>query len=311
VKYAADPDPTLTGAVDLVSFSRDLTKESPVEDEVFQVYKSYFAYDSTALNAEVESVDESIAHWRRETVTFDAAYGDERVIAHLYLPRNAAPPYQTVIYNAAAGSTPSSDNPAERAIIEFIPRTGRALVYPVYKGDHERRLREPLSGANTLRDFVIQQVKDFSRTIDYLETRNDINTEKLAYMGTSSGGRYGPIFIAMEGRRLETGVLLWGGMSDRRLPDPIAPINFAPRVTIPVLMINGRHDLARPLETSQKPLFRLLGTPEQDKRHVVIDGGHVTPMGPVIRETLDWLDRYLGPVQRQTGPVREEVRAQR
>jgi hypothetical protein len=34
-------------------------------------------------------------------------------------------------------------------------------------------------------------------------------------------------------------------------------------------------------------------------------------MGPVIRETLDWLDRYLGPVQRQTGPVREEVRAQR
>jgi hypothetical protein len=68
-------------------------------------------------------------------------------------------------------------------------------------------------------------------------------------------------------------------------------------------MINGRHDVKLPLETSQKPLFRLLGTPEGDKRHAVIEGGHVTPMNDVIKHTLDWLDRYLGPVQRPTGPV--------
>jgi hypothetical protein len=64
-------------------------------------------------------------------------------------------------------------------------------------------------------------------------------------------------------------------------------------------MINGRSDFIRPLETSQRPLFRLLGAPEKDKRHVIIAGGHVTPMDDVIKKTLNWLDRYLGPVQMQ------------
>jgi hypothetical protein len=61
-------------------------------------------------------------------------------------------------------------------------------------------------------------------------------------------------------------------------------------------MINGRYDFVSPLETSQLPLFRLLGTPEEDKKHVVFDSGHVAPWPDVVRETLDWLDRYLGPV---------------
>jgi hypothetical protein len=71
-------------------------------------------------------------------------------------------------------------------------------------------------------------------------------------------------------------------------------------VRIPVLMENGRHDFNYPLEESQRPLFRLLGTPEADKKHVLFESGHVPPFPDVVRETLDWLDRYLGPVQ--TGP---------
>ena len=73
-------------------------------------------------------------------------------------------------------------------------------------------------------------------------------------------------------------------------------MNFAPHVHVPVLMVNGRYDFASPFETSQVPLFRLLGTPERDKKHVVFDSGHVPPWPDVVRETLDWLDRYLGPV---------------
>ena len=64
-------------------------------------------------------------------------------------------------------------------------------------------------------------------------------------------------------------------------------------------MPNGRDDFRFPLETSQLPLFRLLGTPEKDKRHVVLDGGHLAVAGrpDVMKEILDWLDHYLGPVQ--------------
>jgi hypothetical protein len=52
-----------------------------------------------------------------------------------------------------------------------------------------------------------------------------------------------------------------------------------------------------PLETSQIPMFRLLGAADTDKRHVVLEGGHVAFNQDVIREVLGWLDRYLGPVK--------------
>jgi hypothetical protein len=62
-------------------------------------------------------------------------------------------------------------------------------------------------------------------------------------------------------------------------------------------MLNGSHDHYFPVETSQRPFFRLLGTPLEHKKQVIAEGGHFVPRNQVIAETLDWLDRYLGPVQ--------------
>ena len=43
-------------------------------------------------------------------------------------------------------------------------------------------------------------------------------------------------------------------------------------------------------------MFRLLGTPKADKRHVIYEGfGHGVPWNERIAETLDWLDKYFGP----------------
>jgi hypothetical protein len=36
-------------------------------------------------------------------------------------------------------------------------------------------------------------------------------------------------------------------------------------------------------------------TPDGDKKYVVAAGGHFVPRDLLVRETLDWLDRYLGP----------------
>jgi len=71
-------------------------------------------------------------------------------------------------------------------------------------------------------------------------------------------------------------------------------INFAPQVRVPVLMVNGRYDYTFPLEASQKPLFRLLGTPEKDKRHVVLEAAHdvMTARTEVVREVLAFLEKY-------------------
>jgi len=74
-------------------------------------------------------------------------------------------------------------------------------------------------------------------------------------------------------------------------------MNFLSRVTVPMLMLNGELDNIVPLEAAAKPFFAQLGTAEADKKQVVQPGGHFVPLDVVIRETLDWLDKYLGPVK--------------
>jgi hypothetical protein len=62
-------------------------------------------------------------------------------------------------------------------------------------------------------------------------------------------------------------------------------------------MINGRYDYIFPYDRAQVPMFRLLGTPDEHKDHIVLDTDHNVPLGEVIRHTLSWLDKYLGPVK--------------
>ena len=140
---------------------------------------------------------------------------------------------------------------------------------------------------------MIQQVKDVGRSIDYLRTRQDIAGDRLAYVGVSMGATIAPIVLAVD-RRFTTAVLWSGGLPmGPRLPEN-DPINFAPRVALPVLMLNGRDDFTFPVDSSQEPLFQLLGTPPDKKQRVVFDGGHVFPFSRMIKDSLDWLDRHLG-----------------
>ena len=63
-------------------------------------------------------------------------------------------------------------------------------------------------------------------------------------------------------------------------------------------MLNGRDDFFASLERSQLPLFRLLGAPEDEKRHARLEGGHIpTDRLELIEEVLSWLDGFLGPVE--------------
>jgi pimeloyl-ACP methyl ester carboxylesterase len=100
--------------------------------------------------------------------------------------------------------------------------------------------------------------------------------------------------------RFRIAVLFEGGLYQGRPASEADPFNFLPRVQIPVLMLNGRYDYTFPLESSQKPFFRWLGTPDKDKRHVVYDAAHDVMVNrtEVVKEVLSWLDQYLGPVAR-------------
>jgi len=286
--------------------SRNFYEENPVSDLVFQAYKEQFSYDRSDLKARVESKKENPRGWIYEKISFDAAYGGERVLIHLFLPQNTPPPYQTVIY--FPGSIPTWERSSENIesfysfpmFLSYIVRNGRAVLFPVYKGTFERgnpELRAIYWGNNTHQysEFLTQVVKDFKRCIDYLETRQDIYSDKIAYYGMSWGGALGAIIPAVEDR-LKVSILFPGGLVDRARPE-VHPFNYVTRVKIPTLMLNGKYDSIFPLETSIKPMFDLLGTPDEHKDLMLYDTDHLPPRNEYIREVLAWLDKYLGPVK--------------
>jgi len=233
-------------------------------------------------------------------VSFNAAYGHERVPALLYLPKQGKPPYQTVVYFPGSGviSQRSSAELNTRGF-EWVMRSGRALVYPIYKSTFERGdeiVDDYPTLTNTFREHVIDWAKDVRRSVDYLESRPDIDRGRLAYMGVSWGSGMAPIYLSME-PRFNAAVLIVGGFYAQRAMPEVEAINFAPRMKMPTLMLNGRFDFFLPEVTTQIPMFELLGTPADRKRRVVYDTGHNIPRPDLIRESLDWLDRYLGPVR--------------
>jgi eukaryotic-like serine/threonine-protein kinase len=280
---------------------------TPVTDDVFAALRGVYAYEHGDLAPVVETVEDASPYWRREKVSFNGGYG-ERMIAYLFLPRGASPPYQTVVWfpGGDAYFFGAKDGLASQFVFDFIPRSGRAFVYPVYKGTYERRPEvQHERGANSpveVRDTILLGSKDLSRTLDYLETRKDVDRERFAYYGFSTGATFGPVFTTID-NRFKASILLGGGIQRRKLPPEVTVVNFAPRVRVPTLMINGRDDFIFPLESSQRQLFDLLGLPETQKRHAVLDGGHLPSRVEIIREVLNWLDKYLGPV-----PPAESIR---
>ena len=298
IRHVSPPEETLAGMVSFVS--RDRRNDKPADDPAFRIYLGLHSYDKTDLKSKVEAVDGSPAYWRTEEITLQAAYGNERMPVHLFLPKNAAPPYQAVAFFGGANFFNEQHLRPTIPGFGFVVRSGRAVIVPAYKGTLERGPGDyyhQLGQPDRWREMNLQQSKDLGRSIDYLETRPDIDSHKLAFYGTSYGAAMAPHLVGVE-PRIKCVVMVSGG-SFEKVPAEVDPWNFASRVKVPVLMVNGRDDFRFPLETSQVPLFRLFGTPEKDKRHVVHSGGHVNPADrpDIMKDILDWLDRYLGPVQ--------------
>jgi dienelactone hydrolase len=286
---------------------RDYMKEKPVSDEVFAAYLELYRYDPTPLNARVEFLDDQPQHWQIEKISFDTAYGNERMFAYLFLPRGTQSPYQVaVLFPGSYAMDMKSSEKGSRInsfdFVDFVIRSGRAVLCPAYQSTYERDdgydLYSPSTTSSDHSAHMLMWWKDLSRSIDYLQTRDDIACDKLAYFGSSWGGWLAPQYLGQD-KRFKVAVLRLAGLPTFPMASPFDPINFVPRVKIPVLLFNGKYDYLFPHETSQKPFFDALSTPVEDKRHVLFETAHSTHgfRTEMIKETLDWLDRYLGPVE--------------
>jgi len=115
----------------------------------------------------------------------------------------------------------------------------------------------------------------------------------------SWGAILGSIMLAVEDR-LDTGIFVVGGIPPVEVPRSFDIALYAQRVKVPVLMVNGKEDTLVRFKTMQIPMYELLGTPGEHKQHKLYPGGHGV-FGlfyqQIQKDVLDWLDRYLGPVE--------------
>lgn len=112
--------------------------------------------------------------------------------------------------------------------------------------------------------------------------------------GVSWGGAMGGILPAVE-KRIRSVVLCVAGMHFQRTLPEVDQLNYITRVTQPTLMLNGELNFFFPAETSQRPMFELLGAPVESKKRLTYPRGHTVPKPKMIKESLAWLDHTLGP----------------
>ena len=282
----------------------------PVAEEEFARYRDFYGYDYKDLAAIVESTSHNEKGWTLEKITLNAAYDNERFTAYLFLPDNAEPPYQTVIYGPGSGvffqeSSQDIENYFEfPAFLRFYLKSGRAVLFPVVKESFERGSEHSIeilfSKERLFTDFITRVVKDYRICLDYLETREEIDTNRLAFYGMSYGPTIGFHLTAVE-PRIQVNIFYAGGLMAVGRPEANAA-HFAPRVIIPTLMINGRYDSNFKIDYEIKNMYELLGTPDKHKRLVLFDSDHLAPREDLVRETLLWLDQYFGQVTLKDAP---------
>jgi len=283
------------------TYERDFSKVQPVTDEVYQAYQALYAYDKTPLNAKLEGVVADTPDWIEQKITYDTAYNGERMSAYLFLPKKVKPPFQTIVFfpSARVYYLSNSKTLGDIKFFDYVVQSGRAVLYPIYQETYERVRHEIAPGTSQDLAYMTQRSKDVGRSIDYLETRPDIDKSKLAYLGVSMGSAEGAIYATVHQDRLKTVVFLDGGYFLYQPPKGGDQADFVPRLKKPVLMVNGRYDYSFSLQRSQLPLFEMLGSPPSEKSQVLFDTPHdVTEQRPeLIRTVLGWLDKYLGRVE--------------
>ena len=176
---------------------RDFSKAKPAADAVLPDLQRYVRYDRTPLNAKLESVAQDSTDWRKEKITFDAAYGKERWPRICSCPRAraAAVPDRRLFFPARAGSiSPRAKRSGDMKLYRLRDSERAGGLYPVYKGTYERPAAMAAPDTREGRETLIEDSKDIGRSIDYLETRADIDRNRIAYLGVSMGAALGVNF---------------------------------------------------------------------------------------------------------------------
>ena len=281
----------------------DFAAAKPVGDAAYDVLAQQLDYRATTMVPRLGTVDSKNPAWTAARVTLPTGYDNTSFAVQLFLPANRRSPSGVIFYLPHVGefiapvATESFDPSGGGIPLDFLLKSGWALAVVAFDGAFERQWSaermQSMSFAERHQLRLRHWREELGRTLDYLTTRDDIETRAFGWFGISYGASAMLPLLAVE-KRIGAAVLYGGGVGiNRDLPASQRTYNYLPRVTQPVLMLNGRWDIdATP--DAQQLLLDLLGSPASQKKRVLFDAGHGNlPRFEVEKRTLEWFDRYL------------------
>ncbi|MEX2527915.1 MAG: bifunctional serine/threonine-protein kinase/formylglycine-generating enzyme family protein [Gemmatimonadota bacterium] len=281
-----------------IELARRSPSYEPVDEATFRSFLDHYVYDPVDLRPEtLETVRTD--DWTRHKIRFDGVDGSS-ILAYLYLPVGVTPPYQTMVLVPSFSSFffERVDEQIEWTLGPSI-RAGRAAFSVVMDGMVERQDRpEPFPPSNTVefRNLMVRHATELRLGLDYLETRDDIETDALAYVGVSWGAGSRSVFSAVDDR-WDAVVFIGGGIDERvhpTLPEALN-VNFLPYIDAPKLMVSGRHDEEHPWLTRGLPFWELLREPKQ--LALFDEEGHHPSDEVRVPAINGFLDDIFGPVR--------------
>jgi len=278
-------------------------------------FSSFYSYDKLLpLNVSEELIKDENAY-RFYKVYFNSV-NEERVPGLLSIPKGKGNSPCVVFLHGYGGSKEDILSVSELAAAEGYAVMAIDAEFHGERKEAGKALYSP--DLNESRNGIIQTIIDLRRAVDYIETRPEIDKEKIGYVGGSMGGILGAIFIGVEPRVKAAALLVAGGNMSlmiresqhftmpairkhletqgmsyeelQELLDPVDPVNFianfSPR---PVVFHLGKYDRIVPSAAGEQ-LYRAAREP---KSVYWYDSGHDLPLELVLSRILDFMDREL------------------
>ena len=275
----------LAVAANLQAQPQVAVNRQPVSEEVFATIADHYGYDqSQPLDTSVIGVWPHRLPYIIEKVEFSSIH-NERVPAYFTHPKNStATRYPAVLLLHGANDFWGKNGDWEREWMDILAREGWCVLVADFYGFGERKKAGQVARDN------IQSVTDQRRGIDFLFSRPEVDTTKVALMGGSMGGYFGTLVAGLESR-FTTVVLTvtgaWPGVAtDHAFARFSHTLNFAPRVSAPILMVNATGD-GRELG---EELYNAMPEPKQQ---IWYESEHYLPPREYSEDILNWFHEHL------------------
>jgi dipeptidyl aminopeptidase/acylaminoacyl peptidase len=268
-----------------------------VDDAAFRQIADLFQYDHTlSLEAATIGVWPYRIPYVIEKIAYRSAH-NERVpgyFAHPIVEQGQRFPAVLLVHGSNGFWGKNEDWVQDW--LDVLVRSGRCVLVIDNYGFGERMLNPDIEEERLLpyktRDMVVQSVIDQRRGIDYLETRPEVDSKKIGLLGGSRGSWIGAMVAGLD-PRFSAVVLTVTQESNGSTDDPNRryrhTLNFVPRITAPVLLVNATQD--KPVRSElAKEIMGLLRVP---KRQVWYETGHYIAPKTGNKEALEWFDTYL------------------